>query len=220
VGRIGKFGGEAAGALVKNPRPAAGGGPGKSKLTSAHVTDCFRGGRAPEALKKSLQVQLPPFRIFGPMHKGRASAGIIRFPQKSQPQKFRRHRFSRRQLAEHPMHVGGVVKGMSLGEDRPIGQGFVPLGQMMKPGMRLASHVGQGNGVGPSRTGGRGFFVNGHGHLAGHVAGPSQILPAPADHKFQLHGGAEKSGAGGQILDDGDERQEESHHDRSDDQGQ
>jgi len=184
VCRIRKRAGKIPCLSIKIPGAPVGGRSREGELTASHITNLLRGRLAPKGLKKSLQVQLPPFGILRPSHKRGATPRIVRFPQKPQPGKLRT---IRRVLllgiaANHPMQIRGMIERASLGKDRPIGQIVIPLHQMMQPGEIVPAMILQTEGSRPAGLSRFPFVIDGETHPAGQVPGPGQILPVSANH--------------------------------------
>lgn len=116
------------------------------------------------------------------MNKGGVSVGIVGLPQKTEPMKTINGSFSGYQSPYVAMHVGNMVEGMPLGEDRPVGQGVVSFHEVVQPGVGFASHVRQGMAVGPSLFRQRGFVIDHQAQWGWYIACPTQILPTTSDH--------------------------------------
>ena len=69
--------------------------------------------------------------------------------------------------------------------------------------------------------GSRGFFVDGQADSLWQISGPAKVFSATANDHFQHRECFFGSpSARGQILDDGDQREEQGYDDRSNDEGQ
>lgn len=101
------------------------------------------------------------------MDKGGVTPRIVRFPKEAEPDEACQGSLSLGRSSNHRVHVGGVIKRVSLGKHRCVGEGIVAFDQMVKPRMGFPADVGEGLGPRPEGGRGRGLVINGGRDTAG-----------------------------------------------------